>query len=471
MRKRLKGAAVLAALALFAVGAFAAGRAGSRLVRRDEGRARDLALYASLVRFAGRSPLTVTSGGLSKQSDLRPLNVFGNVEQRLRANYYKKIEDNRTLAFGTADGMVDSLGDPYSRFFEPDQLKSYIDRQAGIYSGIGAILGVRRVPLKTADELTQDERDQAVEDRNAMPAYDDPVDSDCVERNSDGNPVARFDVVITSVVPGGPAEGAGLRPGDVIHKVNGKLVFARNLDSLEEMLLVPTQGEVKISVLRKGVHKQIEATVPFRVTRIQPVVESRGADGAGVITIRTLGPGTADAVRTQVRSLLAARVPGIVLDLRKDGDGDFKEACRVASIFLSEGSVATVKAQGGKYAPVSVEPGLFVGKVAHVAVLVDETTSGPAELVAGALQARGVAKVVGQVTSGHAQRQELYRMPGDSGILLTTGLFYEPVAGAPGTTGVVDGKGITPDVVVAPKEGAGDVALQRALTWIKDGAA
>ncbi|NLC56225.1 MAG: PDZ domain-containing protein, partial [Armatimonadetes bacterium] len=415
MLMRFKHAVVVVMLLALSVGAFAGGGAVYRMVRRND-QSQSLALYGSVLRIAGRSPLSAPPAKLSKQTDLRPVDLFLKVEGRLRAHYYEKIEDDTRLAFGTADGMLDSLNDPYSRFLEPEQVQAYLDRQRGIYAGIGAVLGVRKYQ---APEPT-DPSKMTEEDKEAWPTYGDPEDANAIARKPDGTPLHLNEVYVISTMPGSPAEQARIQPGDAIRKVNGKLIFRRNLDSLDAMLLTARDGSVRLSITRPGVAKPIDLTVPLRETRVVPV-SARVDDGVGVITVRTLGPGVADQVRAKARELLAARVNGIVLDLRRNGDGDYAEACALASAFVSGGTVAVVKEQGGKMVDVPAE-GSETIKTPRLAALVDNTTSGPAEVLAAAIKARGAGRLLGTTTHGRVSRQELFRMPGGTAVLLTTGL-------------------------------------------------
>ncbi|HOM81687.1 MAG TPA: S41 family peptidase [Armatimonadota bacterium] len=461
----MRRAAWMLVLVGFVAGAFTAGGSAYRLVQRNR-QTRSLEMYGSVLRIAGRSPLALPAGNLAKQTDLRPLDLFSNVERRLRANYYEKIENDTVLAFGTADNMLDSLGDPYSRYLEPDQLKAYAERQRGIYRGIGAVLDVRK-EQPPANQSGKPEQGAPEEDEDSWPAYDDPVDLNSVARSPEGTPLYRYEVFVVATVPGGPAEAAGLLPGDVIRKVNGKFIFTKNLDTLERMLLMPVEGSVRLAIQREGTAKPIDLSVPMRETRVD-LVTSRVVDGVGVITIRALGLGAADGVKAKLREMAASRVSGVVLDLRRNAEGTFEEACAVASLFVPQGPVAWLKEQGGKMRAVNASAPNGRPEERRLAVLIDDTTAGPAELVAAAVKGRGVGRLLGVTTRGRAGRQELFRMPGDSAILLTTGLFFGPTAQAPL---LIEGKGVVPDVAVTARGSAQDQALQRAIAWIKSGGA
>ncbi len=463
MRMVWRRSAVAAALLLFVIAAFVAGTAAYRVVRHNQ-QSQGLALYGSVLRVAMRSPLSLPSSSLSKQTDLRPLDTFTNVERRLRANYVEKIEDNTVLAFGTADNMLDSLDDPQSRFLEPEQLKAYSERLQGTYWGIGAVLATKERQLADDNKKEDQEEDAAPagseDDRDAVPAFDDPFDINAV----------RYEVFVVTTMPGSPAEKAGLRAGDTLRKVNGKYIYAKNLDTLETVLLTKREGSIRVEVTRKATPKPFTLTVPFGVTRT-PLVSGRVQDGVGIVNLRVVGPGAADALRAKVREMMTAHVSGIVLDLRRDGDGNVKEAIAVASTFIGDGSVATLKERGGKLVDVPTEAGRAIGSIPRLAVLVDETTNGPAELVAAALKARGVGRLFGTVTLGRAGRQEIFPLPGNAAALMTTALFFPP---APHAAEQIEGKGVVPDVAVSsPKDGeqASDQALQRALAWAKNGAA
>ncbi|MBI3945477.1 MAG: PDZ domain-containing protein [Armatimonadetes bacterium] len=459
----------VAALLLFIVAAFAAGQAVCRVVQHGQ-RPNSLVMYGSVLRVAGRTPLVGPARSLADQTDLRPYELFSKVEHQLHAYYVEKIQDGTPLALGTADWMLDSLGDPYSRFLEAEQLSAYIRRLKGDYAGIGAALAAQRVPVRgDEDEVLRDLVRQEQESGHRPDLLLEAEDINAVERDGNSEVRYRFHIVVVATAPGGPAETAGLRPGDVIRKVDGKLVFRRNLDSLDGLLLVPTTGRVKLTVTRKGATKPVDLEVPLGITHVPPVA-ARRRDRAGVIAVRTLGPGVAEQVREKVREMVATGASGIVLDLRRNGEGDAAEVRSLASVFIRDGVLLRVKERGGQWRDVRADASRAVGRAPRLAVLVDGTTAGPAEAVAAALKVRGAGRLFGATTFGLGSRQALFDAPGKSGVLLTTGLVTAPLPAG----GLMDleGEGVAPDVAVPPGAGgASDPVLERAVEWIGSGAA
>lgn len=455
---------VALAVVVCTVAAFVAGQAAYKAVQKGE-RSRSLLMYGSVLRLAGRTPLAGSANTLAKQIDLRPYELFSKVEHQLYAYYVEKIHDSTPLAQGTADWMIDSLGDPYSRFLDPLQYEAYLARLKGDYAGIGALLACRRVPAGSGEEdlLRELIRQEPPPDRMPDLLFE-PEDINTVQRDANGEVRYRFPVVVLAPVRGGPAEAAGLRPGDVVRKVNGKFTFRRNLDSLDEMLLVPRTGRVKLTVTRSGSPKPVDLEVPLALTHVPPVA-ARYHERVGIIAVRTMGPGVADEVRAKVREQTARGVSGIILDLRCNAEGEEAEVCRLASMFVPDGVLLRVKERGGQWRDVRADASRGVGKVNKLAVLVDETTAGPAEALAAVLKARGAGRLFGATTFGLGIRQTLFELPGKSAILLTTGLVTVPLPD--GSLMELEGKGVSPDVEVAAPEGGRDAVLDRAIEWLE----
>jgi carboxyl-terminal processing protease len=254
-------------------------------------------------------------------------------------------------------------------------------------------------------------------------------------------------LVVKTVFPGGPAQLAGLRPGDEITHLDSKPV--KGMLSGEAAFLcdygVPQPGaeeasgtEVELTVLRAGAREPRRVVLErqeWRPETVLGVVRLRDnrwdymvdrEHGLAHLRLAGLGNGTALQVRETVTALQGEGLHGLVLDLRWCPGGYLREAVNVASLFLGDGNVATVRSRGGKDVDY---PSTAENKFLDfpVVVLVNGETSGGAELIAAALQDHKRAVVVGQRTLGKASIQTMVALGvPNAGLKLTNGVFLRP---------------------------------------------
>jgi carboxyl-terminal processing protease len=262
---------------------------------------------------------------------------------------------------------------------------------------------------------------------------------------------------IKAVLPGGPAQKAGLRPGDWITAIDGKQL--KNVDRLQALLLL-NSGEQKVSSTAAG--GDIELVGGFTLGTTVDVTFQRDGDKQDLkitlergqfqaetvygvmrrddnswdywldrkqkmaqVRIGPIGSGTADELRGVLKNLKAAGVRGLLLDLRWCPGGLLQPSLQIAEMFLGKCTVATVKGRADKPEKLSTED----GKVLDVplVVLVNGETSGGAELIAAALQDHKRAAIAGQRTRGKANIQNLLPLPSNgAGLRLTTAVFLRP---------------------------------------------
>lgn len=258
---------------------------------------------------------------------------------------------------------------------------------------------------------------------------------------------ARGRVEISRVQGGGPADRAGLRPGDLLTAVDGRPVAGL---SVSEVVSLLRGGGVAGSTVALGVERGRSSwTQTLRRARLttDPVTVRRLDDGTVMIRVAAFTKGTGERVRSAVRT--APRGAGVLLDLRGNAGGLLAEAAVAASAFLDGGLVATYDVDGEQRA-VYAEGG---GDTARPLVaLIDGGTMSAAELLTGALQDRGRAVTVGSRTFGKGSVQMPSTLPDGSVAELTVGHYRTPAGHA------VDGRGITPDLA------ADDRAEERART-------
>ncbi|MFJ1788786.1 S41 family peptidase [Streptomyces anulatus] len=261
------------------------------------------------------------------------------------------------------------------------------------------------------------------------------------------------DVTVSRVQPGGPADRAGIRAGDLLRTLDGRAVGKRPVAEVVALLRGDGTGaaegsRVELGLVREG-RSWTETLRRARLTTVAVTVRRLGAEpsSAVLVKVEAFTKGAGADVRDAVRD--APDGAGILLDLRANSGGLVAEAVVAASAFLDGGLVATYDVRGEQQA-LYADPGGDTDR--PVVVLVDGGTMSAAELLTGALQDRGRAVTVGSPTFGKGSVQMPSELPGGSVAELTVGHYRTPAGRN------VDGRGITPDLVV------GERAQQRAET-------
>ena len=308
----------------------------------------------------------------------------------IQADYVDSSVDTKKLSQGTVQGLVNSLGDPFTIYFDPEQYRRLQQSYQGKYTGIGIYLSFG----------------------SAYP-------------------------VITGTVPGSPAASAGLKSGDQIVKVGDKDIKGITADQATALIQGPEGSQVTITILR-GVE-----TMTLTMTRAQiqvPTVRTATV-GNHVLYARIyqFASNTSSEFSTALKSGLPGSV-GMVLDLRGDPGGFISAADDVISQFVSSGE--TFETHGRSGVNRHQVGSLHGAPSVPLVVLVDANSASAAEIVAGSLQVHKRAKLVGTTTYGKGSVQEDFPLSDGSDLHLTVERWFLPN----GQT--IDHKGLTPDVSV-----------------------
>jgi carboxyl-terminal processing protease len=329
----------------------------------------------------------------------------------IQADYVDGNVDPKKLAQGSVQGMVGSLGDPYSAYFDPEQYKRLQDSYQGRYTGIGVYLSFS----------------------STYPT-------------------------ITATVPGSPAALAGVKGGDQIVKVGDRDAKGITPDQATSLIQGPEGTTVTLTVQRGT------ETLAFTIRRAQiqvPTVRSSTV-GNRVLYVRIYQFGTETS--SEFAKALKAGLPdsvGVVLDLRSDPGGFISAADDVITQFVSSGETFETRGRNGTTRhQVGKDHG---APTIPLVVLVDANSASAAEIVAGALQVHQRAKLVGTKTYGKGSVQQDFVLSDGSDIHLTVERWYL----SNGVT--IDKTGLTPDVTVqlATSTDAYDV-VQPSLGYAKD---
>ena len=354
----------------------------------------------------------------SGERDIVPFGADdGDSDLRLIQDAFEKIRSSaaeppsdKELARGAIKGMVDVLktgDDPYAFFYTPSGYRSFQELTTGKFSGIGVWLKQKGADLE-----------------------------------------------IVSGLPSTPAVDAGLRRGDVIRSIDGAPVTEMTSDDAVGHIKGPEGTEVTLGVEREG------RSLSFTITRAQIELPNLLAkiinDDLGYIRLFGFARGAGDQVRAEVEDLLDEGVKGVVLDLRDNGGGLFSEAVDVASAFIENGEIVTYRARAEEDIVYDAEGDAF--QDLPLVVLVNEGTASASEIVAGALQDRERAMVIGTTTYGKGSVQEVLPLQDASALKLTIARYFTPDGHD------LSGAGIDPDVTVDARPA---MQRQRAIEILK----
>lgn len=251
---------------------------------------------------------------------------------------------------------------------------------------------------------------------------------------------------VTVIAPfdGSPAARAGIKPGDQIIAIDGKPVRGERIDKLVSLMRGPAGTKVKLSVRRKDVVDLLTFELVREVIHVDSVTGKRLESAVAYVRLKQFQEGTRDellALAGKLRGASSEKLTGVLLDLRNNPGGLVDEAEGVADELLGAGTIYTTRHRGRVMDEARASVGGAFADL-PVVVLVNEYSASSAELLAGALQDNGRAKVVGTQTFGKGSVQTIFDLPGGAGMRLTTMRYYTPSGRS------IQAEGIRPDVVI-----------------------
>ena len=309
----------------------------------------------------------------------------------IQADYVDGNVDPKKLSHGTVQGLIASLGDPFSAYYDPDQYKRLQEAYTGHYSGIGIYLTF-----------------------------------------STSYPT------ITGTVPGSPAAAAGLQAGDQIVKVGDRDMKGITADQASTLIQGPDGTKVTLTINRGS--QTFSVTLTRAEIQVPSVRSTLIADQILYVRIYQFSSTTT----SEFHSALSTGLPGakgMVLDLREDPGGFISEADHVISEFVSSGETFELRDRSGNVEKHTVS-GEHLATTVPLVVLVNANSASASEIVAGSLQVHQRAKLVGTLTFGKGSVQQDFPLNDGSDIHLTVKRWYLPN----GQT--IDHKGLQPDVTI-----------------------
>jgi carboxyl-terminal processing protease len=337
--------------------------------------------------------------------------VFWEAWEILQRDFYGDQPANQSRTYGAIRGLAQAYDDPYTLFIEPEPRQRERENLSGAFGGIGAWISQDEAGNKLLDPM-----------------------------------------------PERPAEKAGILKGDVLLAVDGAALDpALSVDEVVALIRGPVGEAVLLTVRRADVAEPLE--VPVVRERIEtPSVEWRALEQApqvGYIAIRQFTERTPAELDRALAELRQAEISYLIVDLRHNGGGLLQSSIDVASRFLRDGVVLYEQRSSGSEQVYRVRSATRAPAWPMV-VLVDGATASASEIVAGALQDRGRATLVGQKTFGKGSVQLVYDLSDGSSVHVTVARWLTPNGHE------INGVGLTPEQIV-PHEDGRDAPLEEAI--------
>jgi len=307
----------------------------------------------------------------------------------------KKI-DNQEKLWGAIKGMTDAYGDPYTVFMPPEESKDFENDISGNFEGVGMEIGIRNNIL-----------------------------------------------VVVSPLKGTPAYKAGVKSGDQIITIDGKSAEGMSVDKAVKLIRGEAGTIVEIKFSREGSTKPLELKITRGVINV-PTLDTETKGDIFVIKLYNFYAPSADAFKNSLREFVESGKHKLVLDLRGNPGGYLESAVDMASWFLSMGKVVVSENLGN-----NVEGKIYRSKGYDVfnnqlkmVILIDGGSASASEILAGALQEHGKAKLVGTKTFGKGSVQELIKITPDTSLKITIARWLTPKGNS------ISENGLTPDYEV-----------------------
>ncbi|MGV3554628.1 MAG: S41 family peptidase [Croceibacterium sp.] len=335
--------------------------------------------------------------------------------QRIKTSYVEPVDDE-TLIRGAIDGMLAAL-DPHSAYLEGASFERLTTMIDGHYQGLG-------ISVQMGEGM----------------------------------------VKVVSPFKGSPADKAGIKAGDYISHIDGKLIYGLELDDAVAQMRGQAGSTVRLSIIRAGRDEPFDVTVTRGVIELEPVTYELKSDNIGYISVNEFSRDVGVDVNAAVRALrgeAGGRLSGLVLDLRRNPGGSLEEAVALSDLFLSEGQIVSQRGRSRRDTAYYDAESVYRGDVAAgvpMIVLIDAGSASASEIVAGALQDQRRALIMGERSFGKGSVQSLLPLSRDSALKLTTARYYTPKGRS------VQEGGIDPDIRV-PQLSDPDAELRARFTY------
>ena len=321
------------------------------------------------------------------------INKFNQVRSILKDDYFKTVDEN-ALIEGAVGGLADALKDPYTVYFNKEQMKSFMEKSEGSYVGIGISVNM---------------------DNNGLLTVIEPFN-------------------------GSPAKSAGIVQGDKILKVDGKDVTAiRDEFMIISMIKGVENTKVALTVYRPSEDKSIEYNILRKKIKISNIKSEVLQQNIGYIKLNMFDSEIAKYFTTDLNTLLEKGIKGLIIDLRDNPGGSYEQVVAIADRLIPEGIIVYTEDRNRSRQEKKSDKTEFK---LPITVLINGNSASASEILAGAIKDHNKGTLVGTKTFGKGLVQELKVLGDGSGIKVTISRYFTP-------SGVcIQGIGIKPDIEV-----------------------
>jgi carboxyl-terminal processing protease len=329
----------------------------------------------------------------SNDGSYRQLQVYSEVLSRIRGEYVEEPNIPK-VTDGALHGLLESL-DSNSSYMTPEAYKTFKARKAEGKAGIGAVISKRF-------------------------GY----------------------AAVVAVLPGSPAEKAGIEPTDIFEAIEGQSTRDMSLPEIRNLVAGSPGSTLNVEVVRARKAEPQKISITRDVVGVPSVSDKVLEDNIGYIKTEALTKGKSQEIASKIKSLEKSGAKKILLDVRNCAEGEESEGIAVANLFLNHGTITYLQGQKYTRQAFNAEPSKAITNL-PVAVLVNRGTSGAAEIVAAAILENARGDVVGDKTFGDGSIQKTIDLPDGGALILSVAKYYSPSGKA------IQDTAVTPNVVVA----------------------
>lgn len=364
-----------------------------------------------------------TIGEMNPDPELAPIRIrdIDSVWNKLKDSYYDASKlDREKMEYSAVKGFIAGIGDPYTVFMTPEEAKDFEDGLNGLLEGIGAELEVKAGKL-----------------------------------------------VVVSPLKDSPAEKAGVKPGDIIQKIDGSLAEDMTLYEAIRKIRGKKGTQVALTIIRENVAQPIELKITRSSITIDSVVAKKLDGDIYHVEIRQFSNTTKNEFQSVVQKILLDKAKGIIVDVRGDGGGYFDTSVDIISEFISGEKAAAVIKRRDQSKNETVKTN-GSGRLADIplVVLINKGSASASEIFAGAIQDYKRGILIGEKTFGKGSVQELVDLQDGSNLRLTIAKWFTPLGRS------IDEVGISPDreIKLDEKDVAAnkDPQLDAAIQYLKN---
>jgi len=328
----------------------------------------------------------------------RQLNLFGDVFERVRADYVEKPDDSKLIETAI-NGMLAGL-DPHSSYMDPKSFKDMQVQTRGEFGGLG-------IEVTMEDGL----------------------------------------IKVVAPIDETPAAKAGVMANDIITQLDGEQVQGLTLNQAVEKMRGPVNTKIKLTIVRKGQDKPIEVSITRDIIRVRSVRSHVEGDDVGYIRLTQFNEQTTEGLKKAIVDITAKvsqdKLKGYILDLRNNPGGLLDQAISVSDAFLQKGEIVSTRGRNAEETQRFNARAGDLTKNKPVIVLINGGSASASEIVAGALQDHKRVTVIGTRSFGKGSVQTIIPLGSGNGALrLTTARYFTPSGRS------IQAKGIVPDIEV-----------------------